>query len=619
MEDKKSSTPTARQTWNKKRSLELEPQPLAKSRRQNYTKIQADKQMEQKESTKSEMNDSPTSPEPTIQSSPSSSPEWEQSLYSPVFVNQRFSKQPLTNSSNPPSHKNPVDSYPPSPENSPTHITPSVSNTINNKRSALKRSSEDVEEEPSLDFFIDTLHGSLDPFNEPESNNNNNVNSNKPSSESHSNNSNNKAYDEDTEEDESSVRIEPQKASAREENRAQPLLFNAFRLTPPKKVTAPSRQVIDLRSPSPVSKQQRDHSNRFAAISDEPAEFSIAVEDDDVDNVEWPEEEEEMNRSNRKHEDVPANQQRSRLRQSKLSRPPRTETQTEPTNKKEKSNNNTNTPQPYQSTRWRDDLPQPPANTRPYSSFRDLLPYAELNRTTRQNAPPSEPSPYEPQPSSLSATSEPTFNTDEELARHLQLMEQYGPNADRLIAQQQAARRHGTSLGMTGSRQPAPPRPQPSPDEEIARRMQEMEYNRAFGGAPSIPARGFDPMGIMQNVFRRRFGPSHPPSISNAPLQMRLAMTNRDFTDADYEMLLQLDEHVEKKGASKSTIRSLPTRKIREGETIEKCVICLSEMEPDTEVRMLPCAHFFHSECIDQWLSHNKCCPIDKKDVTEDS
>ncbi|CAL1533746.1 unnamed protein product [Lymnaea stagnalis] len=47
----------------------------------------------------------------------------------------------------------------------------------------------------------------------------------------------------------------------------------------------------------------------------------------------------------------------------------------------------------------------------------------------------------------------------------------------------------------------------------------------------------------------------------------------------------------------------------------EKCTICLSEFETGEDVRRLPCMHLFHSECVDQWLSTNKNCPICRVDI----
>ncbi|XP_050672414.1 LIM domain-containing protein A [Leptidea sinapis] len=54
----------------------------------------------------------------------------------------------------------------------------------------------------------------------------------------------------------------------------------------------------------------------------------------------------------------------------------------------------------------------------------------------------------------------------------------------------------------------------------------------------------------------------------------------------------------------------------RPGEHLdEKCTICLSIFEEDSDCRRLPCMHLFHMECVDQWLSTNKHCPICRVDI----
>lgn len=50
-------------------------------------------------------------------------------------------------------------------------------------------------------------------------------------------------------------------------------------------------------------------------------------------------------------------------------------------------------------------------------------------------------------------------------------------------------------------------------------------------------------------------------------------------------------------------------------DNIEKCTICLSEFEENEDVRRLPCMHLFHIECVDQWLTTNKRCPICRVDI----
>ncbi|KAI0988358.1 hypothetical protein GJ496_000421 [Pomphorhynchus laevis] len=41
----------------------------------------------------------------------------------------------------------------------------------------------------------------------------------------------------------------------------------------------------------------------------------------------------------------------------------------------------------------------------------------------------------------------------------------------------------------------------------------------------------------------------------------------------------------------------------------EECVICMSEFTNGDHIRMLPCMHSFHRECVDNWLKKSFFCP----------
>ncbi|EAS03886.1 C3HC4 type (RING finger) zinc finger protein (macronuclear) [Tetrahymena thermophila SB210] len=47
------------------------------------------------------------------------------------------------------------------------------------------------------------------------------------------------------------------------------------------------------------------------------------------------------------------------------------------------------------------------------------------------------------------------------------------------------------------------------------------------------------------------------------------------------------------------------------------CSICLCEFELEDEVRLTYCTHFFHSDCLKQWLKKQKNCPNCRNDLTE--
>ncbi|KAI3846885.1 hypothetical protein MKX03_016541 [Papaver bracteatum] len=93
-------------------------------------------------------------------------------------------------------------------------------------------------------------------------------------------------------------------------------------------------------------------------------------------------------------------------------------------------------------------------------------------------------------------------------------------------------------------------------------------------------------------------------------------------------------------GASEETINSLPVYKFKnENSNVEGvgegggtlaagtekeliisgedavCSICLGKYADNEELRVLPCSHFFHVDCVDKWLKMNATCPLCKRGV----
>eukprot|EP00741_Cyanophora_paradoxa_P005951 tig00000950_g5769.t1 len=46
------------------------------------------------------------------------------------------------------------------------------------------------------------------------------------------------------------------------------------------------------------------------------------------------------------------------------------------------------------------------------------------------------------------------------------------------------------------------------------------------------------------------------------------------------------------------------------------CVMCLEAYEPGVELRQLPCRHYFHRKCIDNWLTIKCTCPLCRQDIS---
>ena len=77
-------------------------------------------------------------------------------------------------------------------------------------------------------------------------------------------------------------------------------------------------------------------------------------------------------------------------------------------------------------------------------------------------------------------------------------------------------------------------------------------------------------------------------------------------------------------GASDEVINGLETQIFDENrdandiesDELQRCAICLSQFENGDELRILPCQHNFHTDCIDQWLRTNRTCPMCRVDIT---
>ena len=86
-----------------------------------------------------------------------------------------------------------------------------------------------------------------------------------------------------------------------------------------------------------------------------------------------------------------------------------------------------------------------------------------------------------------------------------------------------------------------------------------------------------------------------------------------------YEQLLQLEDNMGNvnKGLNKNQIDKLPDVKYDKNKYSEnyQCIICMEEFENNENVKLLPCEHIFHKNCIKQWLLKQKTCPFCKAEI----
>jgi len=97
-------------------------------------------------------------------------------------------------------------------------------------------------------------------------------------------------------------------------------------------------------------------------------------------------------------------------------------------------------------------------------------------------------------------------------------------------------------------------------------------------------------------------------------------IARRELIDSILRQLqqLQVEGEIQRPLGADST-RKLPTRTYEATSTPESCAICVEEFKSRDILRVLPCKHFFHISCIDEWLTnHSDLCPLCKSQVLQD-
>lgn len=129
--------------------------------------------------------------------------------------------------------------------------------------------------------------------------------------------------------------------------------------------------------------------------------------------------------------------------------------------------------------------------------------------------------------------------------------------------------------------------------------------------------------------INQKFHKASRQHVGDLPKAVAQQLASRDLTDADYELLLQLEHRLNanKNGTAvysqipEKVIKSWPSEKVRENSFLlgpgYQCRVCLRNYKLNEMVRKLPgCKHRFHLDCIDSWLLHSHpTCPIDGRVV----
>ena len=101
-------------------------------------------------------------------------------------------------------------------------------------------------------------------------------------------------------------------------------------------------------------------------------------------------------------------------------------------------------------------------------------------------------------------------------------------------------------------------------------------------------------------------------SLATFGLQMQVQALQAD-DDADIEDGIQTVSESPKPPVD---VDKLPTRISTAMDVETDCSICLKAFKQGETMRVLPCQHEFHQECIDRWLlDSNRTCPCCRLEV----
>ena len=126
-----------------------------------------------------------------------------------------------------------------------------------------------------------------------------------------------------------------------------------------------------------------------------------------------------------------------------------------------------------------------------------------------------------------------------------------------------------------------------------------------------------------QNTSNNNDSNEQQPNINNITMsrhrlsnmdRLRMLLSENDFDPNDFSFLNALDQDNNDsfvKGLTFDEMNSIPT-KILHKTLNETCTICLLALGKNQEIRILPCKHQYHTECIDIWLNRRSHCPMCK-------
>uniref|UniRef100_A0A8C3CC30 RING finger protein 215 n=1 Tax=Cairina moschata TaxID=8855 RepID=A0A8C3CC30_CAIMO len=90
--------------------------------------------------------------------------------------------------------------------------------------------------------------------------------------------------------------------------------------------------------------------------------------------------------------------------------------------------------------------------------------------------------------------------------------------------------------------------------------------------------------------------------------------SRQDVSERDAE--LDLKQHIRRRLSALKTRRYHPGKALQSRVCeIDSCAVCLEQFCKSQWLRVLPCAHEFHRDCVDPWLLLQQTCPLCKHNI----
>lgn len=90
-----------------------------------------------------------------------------------------------------------------------------------------------------------------------------------------------------------------------------------------------------------------------------------------------------------------------------------------------------------------------------------------------------------------------------------------------------------------------------------------------------------------------------------------------DIDSMSYERLLALEEEMGSvsTGLSPHSLAALQYHQVDDKQD-QKCSVCMEDLKEAGAVMLPQCGHYYHRQCVEQWLALKNCCPVCRMPVS---